>query len=226
MTRAPLAVALLLAQLASAPPATLPAPAVAQLQQSLEASRPHATHVWRDVAPMNADGTINAYIEIGRGDRRKWELNMARHQRAVDRVMPDYPGGYPINYGIVPQTVSYDGDPFDVLVTGAPIEGGRLVRGVIVGLMHMEDEKGLDSKVVISRIDASGRPVGSLSAADQERVGAFFNVYKIHEPGKYSRVPGWGTAAHGLAFVTTTHAFFRECRSTPARSPCTLRTGR
>jgi hypothetical protein len=25
-------------------------------------------------------------------------------------------------------------------------------------------------------------------------------------------VPGWGSAAEGLAYVTMTHAFFRECR--------------
>ena len=47
----------------------------------------------------------------------------------------------------VPHTVSYDGDPFDGLVLGPPLEGGRMVRGVIVGLMLMEDEKDLDSKV-------------------------------------------------------------------------------
>ncbi len=29
-----------------------------------------------------------------------------------------------------------------------------MVRGVVVGLMHMEDEKGLDSKVVLSATGA------------------------------------------------------------------------
>ena len=195
------------------PPPMLPAPAVRQLMRSLEASRAHAHHLWRDVPPTNADGTINAYIEIPRGERRKFELDMARQQRAIDRVMPDYPGGYPVNYGIVPQTVSYDGDPFDVLVAGAPIEGGRLVRGIPVAIMHMEDEKGLDSKVVIARVNARGEPVGRLTSADRDRIGAYFNVYKLHEPGKFSRVSGWGTAEEARAFVTMTHFFFRECRS-------------
>ena len=36
----------------------------------------HATHVWRDTPPMNADGTVNGYVEIARGDRRKWEFDM------------------------------------------------------------------------------------------------------------------------------------------------------
>ena len=83
---------------------------------------------------------------------------MAANRLAIDRLISEEIGGYPVNYGFVPQTVSCDGDPFDVLVLGPPLPGGELVRGTIVGLMHMEDEKGLDSKVVISPIDNEGRP--------------------------------------------------------------------
>ena len=81
---------------------------------------------------------------------------MGANVRAVDRVIPQAIGGYPINYGFVPQTVSYDGDPFDALVLGPPLPGGSIVSGIIVGLMFMEDEKGLDSKVVLSPIDRMG----------------------------------------------------------------------
>jgi inorganic pyrophosphatase len=122
----------------------------------------------------------------------------------------------------VPQTVSYDGDPFDVLVLGPPIAGGQLVRGVAVGLMHMEDEKGLDAKVVLSPLDADGRPQYALTDRDRAEIGEFFRRYKRHETGKFSNVPGWGSAADGLAHVATTHAFFQECRGTIA-SPCRLR---
>src|SRR5688572_23644570 len=118
---------------------TLPAPATAKLSASIDAAKPHAKHLWRDTPPINADGTFNSYVEIARGDRRKWEFNMAKHERAIDRMIPESLGGYPINYGIVPQTVSYDGDPFDVLVLGPPIEGGSMVRGQPAGLMLMED---------------------------------------------------------------------------------------
>ena len=75
---------------------------------------------------------------------------MAANERAIDRVIPENIGGYPVNYGFVPQTVSYDGDPFDILVLGPPIEGGSLVRGAIVGLLLMNDEKGYDAKVIVS----------------------------------------------------------------------------
>jgi hypothetical protein len=128
----------------------LPAAGTTQLSASLDAATGHSRHTWRDTPPVNNDGTVNAYIEISRGDRDKWEFDMRANARAIDRVISEDIGGYPVNYGFVPQTVSYDGDPFDVLVLGPPLPGGEFARGVIVRLMYMEDEKGIDSKVVLS----------------------------------------------------------------------------
>lgn len=207
--------AVLLSQIVHQPPTALPDMAATQLARSLDEARHHPRHVWRDTPPGNGDGTINAYIEIARGDRRKWELSMRQNRRAIDRVMPLNVGGYPVNYGFVPQTISYDGDPFDVLVLGPAIAGGRLVRGVIVGIMHMEDEKGLDSKVVISPVGRDGKPRYSLTDEVRLRIGTYFQHYKEHEPGKFSKVPGWGPASEGRAYVDQTHAFFREHPARP-----------
>jgi inorganic pyrophosphatase len=222
MRVAPIVVTVVLLAQPPGPPPMLPEAAVVQLSRSLEAATSHRTHVWRDTASLNADGTVNGYIEIARGDRRKWEFDMRRNARAIDRVMPPEVGGYPVNYGFVPQTVSYDGDPFDILVLGPAIDGGRVIRGTIVGLMHMEDEKGLDSKVVVSAIGSNGQPVHTLTDDDRQRIGGFFDRYKRHEPGKFSRVPGWDTSAEGLAYVRMTHAFFEKCRNQSAQTACEI----
>jgi inorganic pyrophosphatase len=215
--------ALLTAAVATQPstwvPDELPGKATAQLVKSLDAARPHARHAWRDGAPRNADGTVNAYIEIARGDRRKWELDMAKNARAIDRMIPESVGGYPVNYGFVPQTVSYDGDPFDALVLGPAIAGGTTVRGVVVGVMYMEDEKGLDSKVVLSRVDRGGKPLHSLTPADQRRMADYFNRYKTLTPGAHATVPGWGPVAEGDLLIARTHGFFEKCRTRPGE-PC------
>ena len=197
--------------LQSAPPPELPAAAAAKLHASLKAAGGHKTHVWRDTPPFDGE-LLNGYIEIPRGGRQKFELDMARNMPAVDRLIPEKIGGYPINYGIVPQTVSYDGDPFDVLVLGPPLKTGEVVKGVIVGLMHMTDEKGLDSKVVISRVGKDGKPLHQLTDADRKRVADYFNRYKRDDddPATFATVPGWGTAADGLAYVRKTHEFFRQ----------------
>jgi inorganic pyrophosphatase len=189
----------------------LPATASSQLARSLAAAAAHTHHLWRDSPPMNSDGTVNGYIEISRGDRRKYEFDMSRNTRAIDRVVSKKVGGYPVNYGFVPQTVSYDGDPFDVLVLGPPLAGGKVVRGVIVGLMYMEDEKGPDSKVVLSPVTPDGRAKYDLTSEIRKEIADYFRRYKQGEPGKFSKVPGWGTVNEGRDLLTTTHAFFREC---------------
>jgi inorganic pyrophosphatase len=200
------------------PPDELPATATARLASSLEAARPHTRSVWRDSPPTNSDGTVNAYIEIARGDRRKWEFDIGANARAIDRVIPEDVGGYPVNYGFVPQTISYDGDPFDVLVLGPPLAGGTMVRGVVVGLMRMDDEKGLDSKVVVSATSPDGRPLHALTSDDQRVIGEYFDRYKRYDPKAFSKVPGWGSVAEGHQFVVTTHAFFEQCRARPGQS--------
>jgi inorganic pyrophosphatase len=210
----------LLAQPSQAPK-VLPATATTQLTRSLEAAAPHSTHIWRDPPPINPDGTVNGYIEIPRGERRKFELDMSTNSRAIDRVISERIGGYPVNYGFVPQTISYDGDPFDVLVLGPPLPGGELVRGVIVGLMYMEDEKGYDAKVVLSPIGRDGRAMYQLTAPIRDEIGAYFRRYKEDEPGKFSKVPGWGSVADGRDHVRTTHGFFLKCRKL-AGSPCAV----
>ena len=230
-------------QFGGAAPDVLPAAATVKLFESLKAAAAHPKHVWRDTPPFDlsrrsspagsraeadlsrrssptssrakADGALlNAYIEIPRGDRRKYEFNMARNAPALDRTIPEKIGGYPVNYGIVPQTISYDGDPFDVLVLGPAIPTGQLVKGAIVGIMHMEDETGLDSKVVISRVGADGKPTHQLTGADLKRMADYFNRYKSDDddPRTFATVTGWGTAADGLSFVQMTHAFFTDCR--------------
>ena len=138
-------------------------------------------HIWRDMLPFGADSTVNAYIEISRGDRRKWEFDMGANAPAIDRVIPEDIGGYPVNYGFVPQTVWYRRLFLRRPGARAPLPGG-IVRGVIVGLMFMEDEKGIDSKVVLSPVGQDGRPRYRLTGNDREVIAMYFRKYKCDTP--------------------------------------------
>ena len=108
--------------------------------------------------------------------------------------------------------MSYDGDPFDALVLGPPVEGGTLVQGAITGLMLMEDEKGYDAKVVLSPVGADGQPIFALTDAIRSTVSTYFREYKRGEMSGFSRVPGWGGVEDGRAHVLRTHGFFLQCR--------------
>jgi inorganic pyrophosphatase len=207
------ALAFLLAQPPAQPPAlpsaVLPEAAAVQLAQSLEAARAHRRHTWRDTPPFHKDGTVTAYIEIPRGDRQKWEFSIPRNRRVIDRVLPRAVGGFPVNYGFVPQTVSYDGDPLEALVLGRALRGGATVRGEVVGILHMEDEKGRDSKVILSPV-MMGKRLHELTDGERARITEFFGKYKAHEPGKFFRVLGWGTAEEGMAYARQVHRFFTD----------------
>lgn len=191
---------------------TLPATTIAQLTESLDATKGHEHHLWRDTTPLNPDGTLNGHVEIPRGELTKHEFDISKNQLEIDRQLPAELVGYPINYGFVPQTIAYDGDPLDVLVLGPALSGGTFVKGRIVGLMYFDDEKGPDMKVVISPVDENGEPLYELTAADKVRVGGWFDGYKRWEAreGKWSKVSGWGDARDAKWFVDTTHRFFEE----------------
>jgi inorganic pyrophosphatase len=186
-----------------------PAPAGLDLKRSayLEASKGHERNVWRDLEPLNADGTVNGYIEIPHGESTKWEFSIALNRREIDRHIPPELGGYPVNYGFLPRTISYDGDPADVLFLGPPLTGGEVVKGRIVGVMHMVDDGDLDSKVVASPLEAGGAAPHTLEPAIRERLERFFNTYKNHD-GKVTKITGWGDTADARAFIEATSRFF------------------
>ncbi len=144
---------------------------------------------------------------------------MTANARAIDRVMPPEVGGYPVNYGFVPQTISYDGDPFDVLVLGLPLagrtHGTRLDRGPDAD--GRREGARFEGRAVA--VDGAGRATHTLTGEDRDRIGNYFDTYKRHEPGGFSNVPGWGSPADGLAHVRMTHAFFQRCRGTRS-APC------
>ena len=196
-------------------PEELPAKLREQLPGDLATTAPHAFSVWRDVPALNPDGTVNVYVEIERGTLTKWEFSLAENRCKVDRILPDSLGGYPVNYGFVPGTMAWDGDPFDHLLIGAKLPSGVLLRAVILGTMRFVDEKGMDSKVIVAPAAPDGKPLQALDDETRKALERFFNAYKKHDAakGKFSRVLGFGDAAEGLRYVKATAAFVTEAKT-------------
>ena len=70
---------------------------------------------------------MNALIEIAKGGGSiKYEFDRHSGALIVDRLR-DSSMNYPVNYGCIPQTLSEDGDPLDVLVLCDPIQGGTVI---------------------------------------------------------------------------------------------------
>ena len=100
---------------------------------------------------------ISAFIEIPYRSNIKYELNKEAETIEVDRVLFSsiY---YPANYGFIPNTLSDDGDPIDILVINEnSFQAGSIVKCRLVGVLITEDESGMDEKLIavpISKIDA------------------------------------------------------------------------
>lgn len=56
---------------------------------------------------------------------------------------------YPADYGFVPETLSGDGDPIDILVLmNNPTFPGCLIESRVIGMFVMSDDKGKDEKLI------------------------------------------------------------------------------
>src|SRR5207247_4438125 len=90
---------------------------------------------------------VNVIIEIPmNADPIKYEIDKATGALFVDRFVSTAMH-YPCNYGDVPNTLSDDGDPVDVLViTPFALMPGVVVRCRPIGLLKMSDEAGGGTK--------------------------------------------------------------------------------
>ncbi len=151
---------------------------------------------------------LNVIVEIPEGGRPvKYELDRESGALVVDRFL-NTAMFYPGNYGFVPHTLAEDGDPIDVLIVGtAAVVPGAVVRCRPVGALVMEDEKGLDQKIVAVPVDEL-HPyyVGIYSYHDLPpnlcaQIAHFFRHYKDLETGKWVNVGHWIDAEEAAALV-------------------------
>src|SRR5689334_1113431 len=95
-----------------------------------------------------SDITLKVQIEIPEGSNVKYELNEAG-ELEVDRVMPTSMR-YPMCYCGVPKTLGEDGDPLDALLfISKDIVPGAVIKAKLIGVLEMEDEEGVDHKLVV-----------------------------------------------------------------------------
>lgn len=154
--------------------------------------------------PVGKDvpNNINVIIEIPmNGAPVKYEVDKETGALFVDRFMATAMF-YPTNYGYVPQTLSLDGDPVDVLVVSPyPLLSGAVIPCRPVGMLKMTDESGEDAKVLAVPIDKLSqlyRNVESYRDLPQPlllSIEHFFAHYKDLEEGKWVRIEGWQDVA-------------------------------
>jgi len=116
----------------------------------------------------------------------------------VDRFL-SAPMFYPCNYGYIPNTLAEDGDALDVLiVTPYPVITGAQIRCRAVGVLKMEDESGIDHKILavpgftVSSAYDHWQDLDDVNPTLLDQIHFFFRTYKEMDEGKWAEVIGWG----------------------------------
>ena len=147
----------------------------------------------------NLPETFNVVIEIPMdSDPIKYEVDKESGAIFVDRFIGTAMH-YPANYGYVPQTLSGDGDPVDILlIMPVPLIPGSVVRARPVGALKMRDEAGDDIKIVavpVNKVTELYSNIDSIRQLPQitlDQIAHFFQHYKDLEKGKWMKFNGWG----------------------------------
>jgi inorganic pyrophosphatase len=143
-------------------------------------------HPWHDLAlPDDLDKQFPVVVEIPKGDKNKYELDLKTGLLRVDRVLFSSVR-YPANYGFVPQTLGEDNDPVDVLVLGQePVAPLAYLDARAIGGFEMKDEHGVDAKIIAVHInDPAVRDYQDLDDLPQHtmlEMRRFFEDYKVLE---------------------------------------------
>ncbi|GBR43544.1 inorganic diphosphatase [Neokomagataea thailandica] len=147
----------------------------------------------------DAPRDINVVIEIPQGSQVKYEVDKDSGALIVDRIIFT-PMAYPAAYGFIPGTLAADGDPSDALVLApAAIVPGAVIRARPIGMLKMEDESGVDEKIICVPHDKVHTQYKDVTSIDdlpeitRQAITHFFERYKDLEPGKWVKVTGWAT---------------------------------
>ena len=151
---------------------------------------------------------VNVIIEIPIGGVPvKYELDKESGAMYVDRFLHTAMY-YPCNYGFIPHTLSDDGDPIDAAVLGQiPVIPGVVIRSRPIGVLMMEDESGIDEKILCVPVDELHPYYGDVGSYRDirpvmlDQIAHFFEHYKDLEAEKWVKVKGWGEAEEAMEMI-------------------------
>jgi inorganic pyrophosphatase len=157
---------------------------------------------------------VKCVVEIPKGSRNKYEYDADAGGITLDRFLSSSVV-YPTDYGFVPETLALDGDTLDALIcVSEPTFPGCIVMCKPIGLFEMEDEKGVDSKVLCVPCDDPGwntlEGIDDLPQTLRNEISHFFAIYKELEPGKESSVKGWRDRDAAFEELSSARKRFQE----------------
>jgi len=167
--------------------------------------------------PGDSEGNVNVVIEIPKGTTGKWEVSLEEgtiiweFKKGKPREVT-YNGGYIANYGSIPKTAmpkefGGDGEPIDVVVVGAPIPRGEVIKAKIIGLLKLMEDGEFDGKLLAVQKGSPEDDVSSLEEFNSkfggvlDQLSSWFENYK--GPDSDMKVEGIGEAGEATEILIT-----------------------
>jgi len=139
---------------------------------------------------MELELELDVFIEIAKNSHIKYEYDKEKKALICDRVLHT-PFKYDFNYGFIPNTMSLDGDPLDVVVfMDDELLPGCYIKCKFLGALETKDDQGLDPKIIMCpsyKVDPkySGyNNISDIPEPTRERIKYFFSHYKDLENKK------------------------------------------
>ena len=133
---------------------------------------------------VNMEVEANVFIEISKNSNIKYEYNHEINTLICDRVLHT-PFKYQFNYGFIPNTLSLDMDPLDVvLLMDDELVPGCQIRCKFIGCLETKDDAGIDPKIIMcpsNSVDptyASINGIKDVPSHTIEKIKYFFSHYK------------------------------------------------
>ncbi len=174
---------------------------------------PHAAV--RISAPM-AETSLDVIIEIPKGSRNKYEYDHESDSIKLDRFLFSSVV-YPTDYGFIPDTLGQDGDPLDVMCcVSEPTFPGCVIEAKPIALFRMEDDKGIDDKVLCVPLTDPGwntlETLDDMPDQLRDEIQHFFSIYKDLEQKKVT-VDGWYSREDAWKEIEASRERCREFRA-------------
>ncbi|MDQ6751657.1 MAG: inorganic diphosphatase [Actinomycetota bacterium] len=153
---------------------------------------------------MSEDPPLYCMVEIPKGSRNKYEWDEELQAIRFDRFLFSSVV-YPLDYGMIPDTVAEDGDPLDAMVAvSEPTFPGCVIPVKPIALFKMVDEQGVDDKVICVPLEDPNWNAyehhDDLPEQLRGEISHFFSVYKTLEQ-KGVRVDGWYPREDAVAAI-------------------------
>jgi inorganic pyrophosphatase len=159
-------------------------------------------------------------VEIPKGSMNKYEYDIISKKWKLDRVLSGAMR-YPEEYGSVPETLDYDGDPLDVIcLTVHPVDFPCDVPIRIIGVLKMIDGGEEDHKILaVNAVEPRLNNIKNLSEVGKEKLAEienFFLRYKELEKKEGTKkkvvIEGWKNEAEAKKVLKNCQKLYQKYR--------------